>query len=69
MRRVLDSSGLNIDRKTYYNLVRNKPLEDGILNNSFKAIILALKKVGFHFNYDIGSELAEDSSIKGRVLD
>ena len=27
MRRVLDSSGLSIDRKTYYNLVRRKPLE------------------------------------------
>jgi hypothetical protein len=27
MRRVLESSGLSIDRKTYYNLMRGKPLE------------------------------------------
>jgi hypothetical protein len=69
MRRVLDSSDLSIDRKTYYNLVRNKPLEDGISNDSFEALVLALEEAGFRFNCDVNRELAEDGSIKGRVLD
>jgi MULE transposase domain len=68
MRRVLDSFDLSIDRKTYYNLVRNKPLEDGISNDLFKALMLALEKAGFRFNYNISRELTEDGSIKGRVL-
>ena len=68
MRRVLDSSGLRIDRKTYYNLVRTKPLEDGISNNSFKGVVLALEEVGFQFACLISDELADDGSIKGRVL-
>ena len=65
MRRVLDSSDLSIDRKTYYNLVRNKLLENGILNNSFKALILVLEEVGFWFLCDIKKELVEDGNIKG----
>jgi hypothetical protein len=69
IRRVLDSSDLSIDRKTYYNLVRNKSLEDGISNDSFKAIVLALEEVGFRFNCDMSKELVENGSIKGRVLD
>jgi hypothetical protein len=69
MRRVLDSSDLSIDRKAYYNLVRNKPLEDGISNDSFEALVLALEEAGFRFNCDMSRELAEDGSIKGRVLD
>ena len=69
MRRVLDSSDLSIDRKTYYNLVRNKSLEDGISNDSFEATVLALEEVGFRFDCDMSKELAEDGSIKGRVLD
>ena len=64
MRRVLDSFGLNIDWMTYYNLIRNKPLEDGILNNFFKALLFILKEVGFRFLYDISKELAENSNIK-----
>jgi hypothetical protein len=69
MRRVLDSSDLSIDRKAYYNLVRNKPLEDGISNDSFEALVLALEEAGFRFHCDMSRELAEDGSIKGRVLD
>ena len=68
MRRVLNSSDLSIDRKTYYNLIRNRLLEDGILNNSFKALILALEEVGFRFIYDISKELVEDGSVKRRVF-
>jgi hypothetical protein len=68
MRRVLDTLNLRIDRKTYYNLVRNKPLKDGISNNSFKALVLALKEVGFRFICDISNELIEDGSVKRRVL-
>ena len=43
MRRVLDSSDLSIDRKTYHNLVRNKSLEDGISNDSFETMMLAFR--------------------------
>ena len=67
MRRVLDSSGLSIDRNTYYNLVRGKPLEQ--LNNSFEGLVLALEEVGFKFNCLIADELAEDGSCKGRILE
>jgi hypothetical protein len=66
MRRVRDSSGLSIDRNTYYNLVRNKPLEQS--NNSFEDLILALEEMGFRFDYLMGDELAEDGSCKGRIL-
>jgi hypothetical protein len=68
MRRVLDTLDLRIDRKSYYNLVRNKPLEDGISNDSFEALVLALEEVGFRFVCDLSNELAEDGSVKGRVL-
>jgi hypothetical protein len=69
MRRVLDTSGLRLDRKTYYNLVRSKPLENKVLNDSFKSLMLALEKVGFRFTYSMSDELADDGSIKGRVLE
>lgn len=69
MRQVLDSSNLRIDRKTYYNLVRSKPLEDGVSNNSFEGLVLALEEVGFRFACLMSDGLAEDGSIKGRVLE
>jgi hypothetical protein len=68
MRQVLDSFNLRIDRKTYYNLIRSKPLEDRILNDSFKGLIFTLKKVSFRFTYSISNELAENGSIKRYVL-
>jgi hypothetical protein len=68
MCRVLDTSGLRLDRKTYYNLMRSKPLKDRVLNDSFKDLILALEKVGFRFTYLMSNELVDDGSIKGRVL-
>jgi hypothetical protein len=68
MRRVLDTLGLRLDRKTYYNLVRSKPLEDKVLNDSFKSFMLALKEVEFRFTYSINDELADNGSIKKRVL-
>jgi hypothetical protein len=69
MRQILDSSDLRIDRKTYYNLVRGKPLKDGISNDSFKGLILALKEVGFRFTCLMNNELADNGSIKGRILE
>jgi hypothetical protein len=69
MRQVLDSSDLRIDRKTYYNLVRGKPLEDRISNDSFKGLVLALEEVGFRFACLMNDELADDGSIKGRILE
>ena len=45
MRMVLNSSGLCIDRNTYYNLVRGKPLDES--SNSFEGLVLALEEVGF----------------------
>jgi hypothetical protein len=68
MRQVLDSFNLRIDRKTYYNFVRSKSLEDEISNNSFKGLVLALEEVGFRFTYAMGDKLAEDGSVKERVL-
>jgi hypothetical protein len=68
MRKVLNILGLRLDRKTYYNLMRSKPLKDKVLNDSFKGVMLALKKVGFHFACLINNELADDGSIKGRIL-
>jgi hypothetical protein len=67
MRRVLDSFDLSINRKTYYNLVRNKSLKDEILNNLFKALMLTLKKADFRFNYNINKELIKNDNIR-RVL-
>jgi hypothetical protein len=69
MRQVLDSSNLRIDRKTYYNLIRGKPLEDGISNDSFEGLVLALEEVGFRFACLMSDELAEDGNIKERVLE
>ena len=69
MRQVLDSSDLRIDRMTYYNLVRGKPLEDGISNDSFEGLVLALEEVGFRFACLMSDELADDGSIKGRILE
>jgi hypothetical protein len=68
MCKVLDTSGLRLDRKTYYNLMRSKPLEDRVLNDSFKGLMLALEEVGFRFTCSISDELADNGSIKGRVL-
>jgi hypothetical protein len=65
---VLDSSNLRIDRKTYYNLVRNRLLKDGISNESFEGLVLVLEGVRFKFTYAISDELAEDKTVKGRVL-
>ena len=61
MRMVLDSSGLRIDRNTYYNLVRGKPLDES--SNSFEGLVLALEEVGFRFTCRMDKELANDSSI------
>jgi hypothetical protein len=69
MRRVLDTSGLRLDRKTYYNLVRSKPLEDKVSNDSFEELVLALEEVGFRFACSMSDELADDGSVKGRVLE
>jgi hypothetical protein len=69
MCRVLDTSGLRLDRKTYYNLMRSKPLEDRVSNDSFEGLVLALEEVGFRFACSMSDELADDGSIKGRVLE
>jgi hypothetical protein len=67
MRRVLETSNLSIDRKTYYNLVRGKPLDQS--NHSFEGLVRALEEVGFKFTCSMDDELAEDGSIKGRILE
>jgi len=67
MRRVLDISGLSINRNTYYNLICGKPLEQ--LNDSFEGLVFTLEEGGFRFNCLIADELAEDGSCKGRVLE
>ena len=67
MRRVLESSGLSIDRKTYYNLVRTKPLEQS--NDSFEGLVLALEEEGFKFSCLMSDELVDDDSCKGRTLE
>ena len=69
IRQVFDLSDLRIDRKTYYNLVRSKPLEDNISNDSFKGLVLALEEVGFRFACLMSNELVDNSSIKGRILE
>jgi hypothetical protein len=66
-RRVLDTSNLSLDRNTYSNLVREKLLEQS--NNSFEELVLALEEAGFRFNCLMGDELAEDGSIKEKVLE
>ena len=69
MRQVFDSLDLYIDRKTYYNLIYSKFLEDGISNDLFKSLVLALEEVGFRFAYLISDELADNTSIKERILE
>lgn len=68
MRRVLNSSGLSINRKTYYNLIRGKPFS-GHSSDSFEGLILALEEVGFKFACLMNSDLADDGSPQGRVLE
>ena len=68
MRRVFNTSDLYIDRKTYYNLIRNKLLENKISNNLFKILILTLEEISFRFIYNISNELAENNHIKKRVF-
>jgi hypothetical protein len=68
MYRILDTLRLRLDRKTYYNLMRSKPLEDRVFNDSFKGLMLALKEVKFRFTYLISDELVDNDSIKRRVL-
>jgi hypothetical protein len=48
--------------------MRSKPLEDRMLNNSFKDLILALEEIRFRFTYLISDELVDNGSIKERVL-
>ena len=67
MRQVFDSLDLRIDHKTYYNLIRNKFLEDGISNDSFKNLILVLKEINFRFTYLINNKLI-NNNIKKRIL-
>ena len=67
MHRVLDSSNLSIDQNTYYNLVRDRPLDQS--NDSFEGLVLALEEVSFRFTCSMGNGLAEDVSIKGRILE
>jgi hypothetical protein len=69
MCKVLDTSELRLDRKTYYNLIRSKPLKDRVLNDSFKDLILALKEIEFRFTYLMSDELIDNGSIKKRVLE
>jgi hypothetical protein len=64
MCRILDTLELRLDRKTYYNLIRSKPLKDRVLNNSFKDLILALKKIEFRFTYLMSDELVDNGNIK-----
>jgi len=66
MRMVLNSSGLRIDRTTYYNLIRGAPLEQS--SDSFEGLALALEEVGFRFTCRMDDELAEDGSVVGRIL-
>ena len=64
MRQVLDGSNLRIDRKTYYNLVRSKSLEDGVSSDSFEGLVLALEEVGFRFACAMSDELADDGNVQ-----
>src|SRR5579859_5791451 len=67
MRMVLNSSGLRIDRTTYYNLIRGAPLQQS--SDSFEGLVLALEEVGFRFTCNMDDELAEDGSVVGQVLE
>ena len=68
MRMVLSSSGLRIDRNTYYNLVRGKPLSQS--SDSFEGLVLALEEVGFRFYYRMEDELAKDKvTVIGQTLE
>ena len=69
MRQVLDSSDLRINHKTYYNLIYGKPLEDGISNDSFEGLILALEEIGFRFIYLISNKLVDSSIINKYILE
>ena len=69
MRQILNSSDLYINRKTYYNLIRSKPLEDRISNDLFKGLVLALEEVGFQFTCLISDKLANNTNIKKRILE
>ena len=69
MCQVFDLLDLCIDRKTYYNLVCGKPLEDGISNDLFEGLVLALEEVGFRFAYLMNNKLADNNSIKGYILE
>ena len=62
IRQVLNSLGLSINRKTYYNLVRGK-LFDRHLSNFFKSLVLALEEMSFKFAYLISNDLADDDSL------
>jgi hypothetical protein len=66
MQRVFESFGLSIDQKTYYNLVRIKPLDQS--NDSFKSLMFVLKKEGFKFSCLISDELANDDNYKKKTL-
>jgi hypothetical protein len=61
IRRVLNNSGLSIDRKTYYNLIRGKPFS-GYSSDSFEGLVLTLEEVGFKFTCLMSSDLADDGS-------
>jgi len=68
MRRVLNNSGLSIDRKTYYNLIRSKPFNEHS-SGSFEGLIVALEEASFKFACLMSDDLADDGSPKGRVLE
>ena len=59
MRRVLDSSGLSLDRKTYYNLLRHQPFTN--TDDSFQGLVFALEEAGLKFacDFDQNSEPRE----------
>ena len=67
MRRVLNSSGLNIGCKTYYNLIRGKPF-NGHSSDSFEGLVLALEEASFKFTYLMSDDLADDGSLKGKSI-
>jgi hypothetical protein len=67
MRQTLRSSSLSIGRKILYDLVRSKPLKQ--LNDSFKGLVLMLEGKRLLVCLFYAEELADDESVKGRVLD
>ena len=44
-------------------------MEDGISNDAFEGLVLALEEVNFRFACLMSDELAEDGNIKSRVLE